>query len=171
MTSEFTWRQSSDSQYEVLDGDTVVATLTRHGASGTRATGETPRGSVALRRTGAFRTRVTVTNSDDVEIASVAKDGKSEAVQVAEGGSFVWAAQADPKGSRAFVGANGAPVLTFTPAGGDSKAHGTVVIADSTLSEPETDALMVLGLFLLAIKQSDDDATIIGSLAAVIAVT
>jgi hypothetical protein len=173
MTPGFTWHQSSDQQYEAREGDTVIATLSRHGASGTHATGQTPRGSVTLRRTGAFRTRVAVANAEDGrEIAVVAKDGKALTVRLDAGGTFVWtSAHAEPKGSHAFVDPDGQDVLVFTRARGGSRAHGTVIPAEPTLTDPTSSVLLVLGLFLIALQQSDDDATLIGALAAVTVIT
>jgi hypothetical protein len=171
MTTEMSWRQTSDTRYEVGRGDTVVAAVTRTGVTGTKATGETPKATYSLRRADAFRFRVTVTRTaDDQQVAVLAKEKKTTTVRLDDGSAFVWSAsRAD--GSRGFAAPDGHDTLVFGTAPDGKAPHGTVTWDGPALREDVADVLLLLGLFLIAQQQSDDDATVIGSLAAVIAVT
>jgi hypothetical protein len=168
MATTLTWRESKDRVHEFLDNDDTVAKLSSPKGSKNQSLGQAGEHEWSFRRNGVLRPTVTATRagSDDV-VATSSKERKQTYLSVGDT-KFVWSGGLSRK--RFVVStADDVDLLVFDVDTSRSRVSGSVTLADDFAWDETTGLLLLFGAYLVLLAKADEDATIAGSLAAVIA--
>lgn len=168
MATTLTWHQGEARVHEFLQGEETFAKLSSLKGSRHLSQGQAGEREWTFRRSGGLRPTTTATrvDSDDV-VATSSRERKQTQLLVGDV-SFPWSGSSSRK---RFVLSNpdGVDLLVFDVDVSQHRIRGSVTLADDLAWDETTTLLLLFGAYQVLLAKADEDATIAGSLAAVVA--
>ena len=160
---ELTWKQKHRlfaPVYELYDGQEVIATLTFRSAFGSLAAAECVDGCWTFKRTGFFRTRVTVRKCGaDADIAVFKNATWSRGGTIEQAGGPSFQASTNLWNSRCDIATSaGETLIHYESRFGIVHPKRVVVVQPAAAAWEESPWLTLFGMYLIRMLQSDDVA-------------
>ncbi len=146
-------------EFELRDGEEVVATLSFRSTFGSLATAQTAEGSWTFKRVGFWQTHVTICPAGSTDEIGAFRNNTWSAggtLELPKGPAYransnMWATR------YGFQDAAGEPLIQFTKIGGVFHRSSMVVVSPAAADLAEMPWMVALGWYL-AIKMQDDSA-------------
>ncbi len=158
-SSELVWNQPKHfrMEYELKDGDEVVATLAWEKPTGSLAHATTADGEWTFKRGGFLRPHVNVRihgNSDDMAEMEINLSGAGT-LRFTEGAIYRWLSTSFWTGAWEFVTDDKTPLIRFRSPQMFGQAKGTMVLEEDASENTRTPLLACLGWYLLILMAAD----------------